>query len=685
MKNKTFKLKHFTNLFIICICILLFNCKKNDVFDKGSKTNDLNWLLTQANNSKISNKKRLEYANLVYDELKKENYDSIIKNKYSILSGVYYNLNDREKFIKICKEIIYRSEKASDFEISGITNYNLGYYFNDKFEGDSAYFYFNKAEKILKNTKRKAYLENVILSKANLLWAKKDYAASESLAVKALKIAQQKNNVAIIYDSYISIANSLAGMNKDKEAIDYYNKALNKNKDLSKNQKIVSRASINNYIANIYQKENQHKKAIEYSKKGLSDKAIKKLDIKVYCYLINNLGYSKLKTNEKDVLPLLNEVLHITDSTKFAPTQIEVKSNLGEYYLSQNDTLKANTFFKDAQILAHKNNIFEDELKILQLLSLSDAPKSGFYTNRYIQLNDSLQNVERATRDKFARIEFETDEITTEKDAVVKEKDQLQQRIWIVTGFAILSLLVIILWFMNKSQKAKTRELLLKQEQQKANEEIYQLMIDQQQKIEEGKQIEKRRISQELHDGVMGRLSSIRLNLFVLNKKTDEETIKNCLNYIKDIQGIEKEIRTIAHDLNKNLFSDSANFVSIVENLFTAIKNHSDIEFNLIADERINWETINNNIKINVFRIIQEALQNIDKYAKASKVLITMTKAENAIDIEINDDGIGFDVKSTKDGIGLKNMKERMDEIGGEITIDSNLNRGTKINLTIPN
>lgn len=655
---------------IIYIIILTFFicCNENKSDELKSTVNDLK-------------KSDLDQS---FIDLKSIKYDTIVRKELENLAVKF--IYNNKKYFNIYKYIEENSNKINDTFGIIEAKTNFGVYYSNKFQNDSAFYYYSKAEKISKNQKGNPFMGTILQRKADLLWCQKDFAGAEAKAISALKIANAKKNNELIYSCYITLANSLVGMNKNEKALGYYYKAL-KTVDLFEeaNYKLSFKSSVYEYMSELYQKQNQYQKAIQYAEKGLALDDFKSKDSKLFCYLTNTIAYSKFKLGDKKAVNQFQETLKIGESIQSIPIQITSKTYLGEYYLSQNDTLKANTFFKDAQILAHKNNIFEDELKILQLLSLSDAPKSGFYTNRYIQLNDSLQNVERATRDKFARIEFETDEITTEKDAVVKEKDQLQQRIWIVTGFAILSLLVIILWFMNKSQKAKTRELLLKQEQQKANEEIYQLMIDQQQKIEEGKQIEKRRISQELHDGVMGRLSSIRLNLFVLNKKTDEETIKNCLDYIKDIQGIEKEIRTIAHDLNKNLFSDSANFVSIVENLFTAIKNHSDIEFNLIADERINWETINNNIKINVFRIIQEALQNIDKYAKASKVLITMTKAENAIDIEINDDGIGFDVKSTKDGIGLKNMKERMDEIGGEITIDSNLNRGTKINLTIPN
>ena len=246
-------------------------------------------------------------------------------------------------------------------------------------------------------------------------------------------------------------------------------------------------------------------------------------------------------------------------------------------------------------------------------------------------------------------------------------------------------LLVVLLWFMNKSQKAKTRELLLKQEQQKANEELYQLMIEQQQKIEEGKNIEKQRISLDLHDSVMGKLTAVRLNLYVALLKNNLSDDTDFLKQIDEIQEVEKEIRAIAHNLNSNLFSDNANFISVVQQLFNKIENHSQLQFNLQVSDALNWDLVSNTIKINLYRILQEALQNIEKYANAKQVTIVMTLSDtNQIEVLLSDDGNGFDSSKKSSGIGLKNMQFRTEEIKGTFSIQSEIGKGTKINLTIP-
>jgi signal transduction histidine kinase len=622
----------------------------------------------------------------VYYELKSKSYNLENRKQFVALSSEYFYQQDFEKFYLTSKEFEKKAVQIKD--TLGIINAktNLGLLHLNKFNNDSAYYYLTQAEKLSKKVKSKPFLGFILKYKADLLWFQKDYTGAEIEAVKALKIAMTKKNDDLVYGCYITIANSLKGMNKNQMALEYYNRAILKANELNNiNQQWLFKASTYNYVAQLFQKQDQHQKVISYINSNIKLNKLKKADLITYCYLKNTVAYSKLKLEDNSCLKQFEETLKISDSINNIPIQVTSNTYLGEYYLSQKDTIKANFYLKEAKTKAHKNHIFEDELHILQLLSIANPRKADFYNKRYITLNDSLQNIERATRDKFARIEFETDEITSEKKAIEIERNQLLSRIWIYAIIGSLILIVIILFFKNKSRKAKTRELLLLHEQQKAQEEILRLMVNQQQKIEEGKQIEKRRISQELHDGIMGRLSSIRLNLYVLNKKTDEETIKHCLEYIKDIQNIEKEIRTIAHDLNKNLFSNNVNFINIVENLFSAIKSHADIEFKLHTDETIDWKSVDTNIKINCYRIIQEALQNIDKYAQAKKVTITMSKLNQSIHITIKDDGLGFDTTATKNGIGITNMQERINDLNGSFSIESAPNKGTKINLTIPN
>jgi signal transduction histidine kinase len=400
--------------------------------------------------------------------------------------------------------------------------------------------------------------------------------------------------------------------------------------------------------------------------------------------LINNLAYSKFKLGDKSALFMLNEAFKIRYNSRNIPGIVSSKINLSEYYLAQSDTVKALLYINEARQKAHENKIFEDELKALELLVKIDPKKDSYYNDRFIKLTDSLQNNERATRNKFARIEFETDEITNQKNHIEAEKNRISSQRWIITGFSAFVIIVIVLLYIAKIQRSKNRELQFEQEQQKANQEIYQLMLDQQSKIDEGRQTEKKRISQELHDGVMSKLTSTRLNLFILSKKTDEETIKKCLLHIAEIQNIEKEIRSISHDLSNDIFSGKDSFKTIVEALFDEQKDILQANCQLEIDHEISWESIESTTKMHLYRIFQESLQNIHKYAKAKNIGATITKQDGKIHIAITDDGVGFDVKKMREGIGLKNMQSRMRIVQGNIEVQSSKGKGTQINLVIP-
>lgn len=670
-------------LIILFFCTFFFCCKRESA-KEITAYKSIDSLIVEANKT-TNYTTKLTIANKALNQLESNDLDTVTRIRYMNLSRIYLSINNLQ-YVKICEKLISNPSYPVNHNEVSFSNYMLGNYYYNTADYEKSFIYFSKAEKSFRILKDEYYLAYILNSKADILSFKNDYTGAEILAIKSLKIAKKLNKYDIIYGCYITLGNSLTGLKNYDKALDYYKKANEVCENLkSDTNYLYNKIQAFNYSAAVHQKQKNHNKSLFFSKKGMSLLTDKNSQIYLYCYLNNNIGYSKFKLGDKSSVNQFLETLKIGDSLKFAPIQITSKTYLGEYYLAQKDIAKANFYLKDAQKLAHKNAIFEDELTILKHLGEANPDKTTYYSNRFIQLNDSLQIVERKTRDKFARIEFETDQIILEKETVEKEKDQLSSRIWIIIGFSILILLVVLLWFMNKSQKAKTRELLLKQEQQKANEEIYQLIIDQQQKIEEGKNIEKQRISLDLHDSVMGKLTAVRLNLYVALFKNNLSDNADFSKQIDEIQEVEKEIRAIAHDLNSNLFSDNANFISVVQQLFNKIENHSQLQFNLQVSDALNWDLVSNSIKINLYRILQEALQNIEKYANAKQVTIVMTLSDaNEIEIKISDDGNGFDSSKKSSGIGLKNMQFRIEEIKGLFSIQSQIGKGTKINLTIP-
>jgi signal transduction histidine kinase len=271
-----------------------------------------------------------------------------------------------------------------------------------------------------------------------------------------------------------------------------------------------------------------------------------------------------------------------------------------------------------------------------------------------------------------------------ETDEIIQEKDVLEDRNRALLYVFIVSFILVALLFVVRAQRARTRELLYKQAQQKANEEIFNLMMSQQSIIDESRNKEKKRLAQDLHDGILGRMFGLRLNLDSLNSNIDNESTKMRHELLNELKTIEQDIREISHDLNREKLVLINNFVSIVHNLLEDQKSLHEARVTYNIDTNINWDKIGNAIKINMYRILQEGLQNTNKYANAKNIKVEIKGDKENVYLKIDDDGIGFDVNKKSKGIGMQNMISRTNDCYGIIDIKSEKGKGTKIEITIP-
>ncbi len=209
-------------------------------------------------------------------------------------------------------------------------------------------------------------------------------------------------------------------------------------------------------------------------------------------------------------------------------------------------------------------------------------------------------------------------------------------------------------------------------------------MLSQQGKLEEGKQLKQQRVSEELHDSILSQMLGIRLVLTGLNKKTDDESIEKRADLIKKLQGLEEEIRTISHELSSSSSKKIRNFIISLEDLLQNVTESSTIKCDFLYDSEVNWDALKGDIKINIYRIVQELLQNCVKHAKAHQVNITFALENSIFEVTMVDDGVGFDVGKAKKGIGMKNINSRVTKMGGSWSINSSVGSGTKTIITIP-
>lgn len=212
-----------------------------------------------------------------------------------------------------------------------------------------------------------------------------------------------------------------------------------------------------------------------------------------------------------------------------------------------------------------------------------------------------------------------------------------------------------------------------------ANELEYQKAINQ--ATVDSQEQERSEIGKELHDNVNQVLTTTKLylDLALSNPELKDELIhkstKNILDVINEIRQLSRSLMDPSiGDLG---LTDSIN--DLIENINLTRKLHVSLK----AEREIE-DLLNKNQKLTIYRIIQEALNNAIRHARATTVAIEIKHSLLRAEVIIEDDGVGFDVQTIKKGAGLKNIQNRIYLINGSHTIESTLNKGSKLIIKFP-
>ena len=465
-----------------------------------------------------------------------------------------------------------------------------------------------------------------------------DFLGAELSLTRAYRIYKDSENKNNLYGTLNQLGLVYNELNEFDKAVFYHTKALETVRKYNLQDKQHQEAVCYNNLGYLYIKQKKYVDAIINFEEGLKDKQILKDDPDLYSLLIDNLAYSRLQSsNYKELPKLFFDALAIRENLKDPTVIVGSNIHISEFYQKTGNNLLSIKYSQDALNVAKKSKIPGNVVLALRQAQIVDIKNASLYSRDYIRINDSLQIAERNSKDRFNRISLETDEIIQEKDAL---EDRNRNLLYVFVTIIILASFLFIV----RAQRARTRELLFKQAQQKANEEIFNLMISQQSIIDESRYKEKKRLAQDLHDGVLGRMFGLRLNLDSLNSSTDPDAPQKRTELLNELKTIEQDIREISHDLNREKLVLINNFVSIVHNLLEEQKSLHEAEVTYNIDTSINWDKVGNAIKINMYRILQEGLQNINKYAGAKNIQVEISGDSENVFLKIQDDGIGFDV-----------------------------------------
>lgn len=194
---------------------------------------------------------------------------------------------------------------------------------------------------------------------------------------------------------------------------------------------------------------------------------------------------------------------------------------------------------------------------------------------------------------------------------------------------------------------------------------------------------ERYELGAELHDNVCQLLTTSQLGLYMLEGKLDDDSKKWYDQSLELIIRSLKEIRNLSHRLAPAFFDDTK-IMDSFSALISTFNVNDAYHFNVHIDEELNDVKIGVDIHLNLFRILQEQLRNIQKYAEATEINIDVKNFDNHIMMSIADNGNGFDKNQSFEGIGFANMKRRMDLFGGFLEINSTPGNGCHIFIKVP-
>lgn len=188
---------------------------------------------------------------------------------------------------------------------------------------------------------------------------------------------------------------------------------------------------------------------------------------------------------------------------------------------------------------------------------------------------------------------------------------------------------------------------------------------------------ERKRLSRNLHDGIGQNLYS---HLITINRLLNEQDHPLLQQMQQEATQLIEEIREISWELRPSVLDDLGLVPAIRSFLSRYSENYNiDVFFECVLNKRLPIS-----IELTIYRIIQEALTNIRKYADVAQATVTIREIDELVRVMIEDKGIGFDVDTVQRGVGLFSMDERARAVSGDLSIVSEPGKGTKIIFEVP-
>lgn len=660
-------MKFLFKIILILFCFTLSNCsdKSDKIQYKELKSDRINNLINNAKDKSKSLKEKKEALDKAFKLAKNLKDNNLKIKKYHEISFMYYSLNENEHYKEINDKALKISVDILDSLGIAKTYGNLGIYYRYRsIQLDSAYKSYLEADKIYnrfdeKNTvdpKKYTYDHGkVLIDLAKILRKVKDYSESEYLTIKAIKKFTLAKNNTYLPLCYTNLGIISKQLERYDTAVEYHLKSLEYAKEMEEQPNYSYILTYNN-IGTVYKSNKKYSKAVDYYKKALSQKEYLKKHPKTYARLLDNLAYAKfLNQDTINVLDNFHDALRIRENINDKAGISTNNLHLAEYYQSFNLDDMSKIYAEKAKNISKELKNNEDLLKSYKILTdISNNAEGLKYAKLHIKLNDSLQREDNLFRDKFARIRFESENL--EKENLQRKKEIIEIQNQNTIYFLGIILLITFIGFLIYFSRQRTRYLA---QQNKIVE--FQTAYE-----------TETRISKRLHDEIGNDIFQVMMQY--QNDPHDPQITQKLNTAYTKARDISRE--------NSEFEVDETYLEELTDMLTNYTKN--DIKLILRGIEKISWDTLDKNLKITIYRVLQELMTNMQKHSKADLVAVVFKNEKKKLIIKYSDNGVGIQKDEIKSKNGLRNTEKRIQAIKGTIIFDSEIDKGFKAEIKIP-
>ncbi|AYL96198.1 tetratricopeptide repeat-containing sensor histidine kinase [Mucilaginibacter celer] len=519
-----------------------------------------------------------------------------------------------------------KNQAAAGMLLKTIAN---SYYLNGSY--DSAAFYYNRAEQVFNK-----------LNKQDTLTA-----------------------------DYISLAAAYAKLKHYDKAFEFYNKAIALAPKTGSRQQLMT---VLNQVGSLYETTGNYREALNYFRQSF--------DIRDSLMLVEKTKASTTEAYSHNFMgDVMGSIRQKNDSAADILKTIEVKKTLNDTLALSINYFNLGILYKNKQMYPEALDALKSSLQFSAQIHYTDMQSSAayeiadlyeleadykqslIYLKKHVEAN-ALSNTKGSQTVDQLQTKYE---ITQREDQVLKQQFEITKRnYWMAGSFIFILLMMFAGFFYYKQLKLRQRNIAM-------------------QAIIATEESERRRIAQDLHDSVSQIISAAKINLTVIGDELPFDNDDQKARFKKAIDLVDngfREVRTISHNMapwalhKTGLAQVIKQFISNIDTGFIAI-NFFSKGFDAPFDDTI---------EIILYRVLQESVNNVMKHANATRLDISLIRTEEEISLTIEDNGKGFDTTRPEvyNGMGLNNLKSRINFLKGKVEFISEPGKGTLVSVYIP-